>query len=71
MKRITRIILTSLTLLLACCAEQGGPVKPLVVTSIAPLGDWVGRIGGSDIDVLVLIPPSSSPHTFELSYNFV
>lgn len=51
----------------AACAREGGRGKPLVVTSIAPLGDWITAVGGGDVDVLVLVPPSSNPHTFELS----
>lgn len=67
-------ILSGLVPILACtlfflsaCDSNIENGKPLIVTSIAPLGDWITEIGGDDIDVLVLVPPASSPHTFELS----
>lgn len=63
------IILLPLLLLLgvAACDAPEKRDRPLVVTSIPPLGDWIAAVGGSDVDVLVLVPPSSNPHTFELS----
>ncbi|MBE0643618.1 MAG: zinc ABC transporter substrate-binding protein [Bacteroidetes bacterium] len=63
----TNIIIVGIALLLCACTPPADNEKPLVVTSIAPIGDWIAAVGGADIDVLVLVPPSSSPHTFELS----
>lgn len=45
-------------------AEEQG--KPIVVTSIAPLGDWIRKVGGEHLNVVVIVPPGASPHTFEL-----
>jgi len=38
-----------------------------VAASIAPLADFVQKIGGSRVDVLTIVPPASNPHTFELT----
>lgn len=38
-----------------------------VVVSIAPLADWVRQIGGNAVEVTTLVPPGTSPHTFEPS----
>jgi zinc transport system substrate-binding protein len=38
----------------------------LVAVSIEPLADFTRQIGGSDVDVLTLVPPGASPHTYEL-----
>ncbi len=66
---LKRRIIISLcaAVILTACSQTEQRRKPLVVTSIAPLGDWIAAVGGDDVDVLVLVPPSSNPHTFELS----
>ncbi len=61
------LVCTALTLISAGCTDSDRNDRTLVVTSISPLGNWIAEIGGDDLDVLVLVPPSSSPHTFELS----
>lgn len=38
----------------------------LVAVSIEPLADFTRQIGGPDIDVMTLVPPEASPHTYEL-----
>lgn len=38
-----------------------------VVASILPLADFCRQIGGERVEVLALIPPGASPHTFEPS----
>ncbi|HIC88567.1 MAG TPA: zinc ABC transporter substrate-binding protein, partial [Anaerolineae bacterium] len=44
-------------------AETGGPIS--VVVSILPLEDLVRQVGGKRTDIVVLVPPGTSPHTFE------
>lgn len=56
-----------LLLLVSACGTQEQETRPLVVTSIRPLGDWIAAVGGDAVDVLVLVPPTSNPHTFELT----
>jgi zinc transport system substrate-binding protein len=36
-----------------------------VVTTIAPLGDFVKTVGGEKVLVTVVVPPGAEPHTFE------
>lgn len=39
--------------------------KLKVVASIAPLADFVRQVGGEKVDVMLLLPPGASPHTYE------
>lgn len=66
MKTITSLAFLFLLLLAGCDAPRER-TRPLVVTSIAPIGDWIATLGGGDIDVQVLVSPAANPHTFELS----
>src|SRR5512140_192915 len=36
-----------------------------VVATIFPIADLVRQIGGDAVEVLTLLPPGASPHTFE------
>ncbi len=36
-----------------------------VVASILPLGDFSRNVGGDRVDLIVMVPPGSSPHTYE------
>lgn len=56
-----------LILLLSACgrAPEPGPVKPLVLVSVAPYKFLADRIGGGAIEVQTIIPPRSNPHAFE------
>jgi ABC-type Zn uptake system ZnuABC Zn-binding protein ZnuA len=40
--------------------------QPLVIAAtINPLADMVRQIGGQDVEVITILPPGASPHTFE------
>jgi zinc transport system substrate-binding protein len=39
----------------------------LVAASIAPLADFARQVGGDHVQVITLVPPGASPHTFELT----
>jgi zinc transport system substrate-binding protein len=41
--------------------------KLRVVASIAPLADFARQVGREKVDVILLLPPGASPHTFEPS----
>ncbi len=41
--------------------------KLCAVATIAPLADWVKNVGGNEVEVVTLVPPGTSPHTFEPS----
>ncbi len=47
--------------------ETGIDDRPVVVTSIFPLGDLVQEMVGSDVRVEVVLPPGASPATFSVS----
>jgi len=48
--------------------SSGTSALPIsVVVTIAPLADWVKNVGGDDVRVTTLVPPGTSPHTFEPS----
>ncbi len=72
-KHAWMLILGIFLLVLAGCVQQTGPSRPstepgknvVVVTSIAPLGDFARQVGGERVQVEVLVPPGVSPHTFE------
>jgi len=42
---------------------SGGRLR--VVASIAPLADFAREVGKNRVDVLLLLPPGASPHTYE------
>jgi zinc transport system substrate-binding protein len=42
-----------------------GAARVLVAASIPPLADFARRVGGVRVDVLTLVPPGASPHTYE------
>ncbi len=64
----TVIIVLLPTLLLAGCgsSESAANGKMPVVVSILPLADLAAQVGGNRIEISnILVPPGSSPHTFE------
>lgn len=46
-------------------AEATGAARVAVVASVLPHADIVRRIGGPYVDVVVLVPPGTSPSTYE------
>lgn len=60
MKRL--LIITLFMGLFAC--ERQSPVKSLILTSIFPLQDLIGKIAGNDFQVHALIKGGDSPHTY-------
>lgn len=44
-------------------SDSGGRVK--VAASIAPLADFVARVGGDRVEVELMVPAGASPHTYE------
>lgn len=47
-------------------AQETKP-KIRIVTTIFPFADWAKNIGGDKVDVVCLLPPGASPHTYELT----
>ncbi len=44
---------------------QSHPERVLVIASVRPFGLLAEEIGGSSVDVAVMVPPGADPHTFE------
>jgi zinc transport system substrate-binding protein len=66
MNAIHHIVATAIIFLaLSCFRTPVEPLKPLVAVSIPPQKYFVEKIAGDLVDVLVLIPPGSSPHVYE------
>jgi len=66
--------LIAVTIFSGCVSQDessiGGPSSNAsqrinVVTTIAPLGDFVKTVGGEKVLVTVVVPPGAEPHTFE------
>ena len=47
------------------CERQASSDKLTVVTTIFPLADFVKNVAGDKVDVLTLLRPGDSPHTYE------
>ena len=67
-------VLIILSLLAGCqpaAKDTGMPINPSdtvkVLVSILPQADFVKSIGGSRVEVTVLIPPGASPEDYEMS----
>ncbi len=63
--RITVFLLTVLMFLFLPPASNAAGGKLKVVASIAPLADFARQVGKDKVDVLLLLPPGASPHTYE------
>ena len=50
---------------LSCGQKEGEDEKIVVATSILPLADFLGNVGGEKIEVIVMVPPGASPHAYE------
>jgi zinc transport system substrate-binding protein len=69
------VIVVLLWFILIGGAACGGEVEPpsavpgrmLVAASIAPLADFAQQVGGDYVQVITLVPPGASPHTYELT----
>ncbi len=62
------IYILLICMLLSSCSQSSvktdlGRIKVVASTSI--VGEFVHKIGGDHIDLTILIPPDSDPHTFE------
>jgi len=59
------VLFLTIAFLVQCPSAAQG--KMLVVVSILPQLEFAQRTAGPDFEVLVLIPPGASPHTFEMT----
>ena len=65
MNRITTLFLILFFAFAGCSKETPTHTKPSVVTTTYAIYDAAKHIGGSDVDVSMLIPPGREIHTFE------
>lgn len=63
---VLAVLITLATLLAGVtCGQESSGGKPIVVTSIFPLADFVGNVAGDRVEVVTLLPSGASPHTYE------
>jgi len=64
---IARIGIILIICLFSCCAGQHPPEKESlsVMVTIPPLAEFVEKVGGSAVQVKIMVPPGASPHTYE------
>jgi zinc transport system substrate-binding protein len=63
--RVAIVLLTLSPFLLPAPDAHAAQGKLKVVASIAPLADFARQVGKDRVDVLLLLPPGASPHTYE------
>ncbi len=61
---VTALVISTLLGVAGCGQEEAvGPMK--VAASTVPLADFCAEVGGELVEVKTIVPPGSSPHTFE------
>ena len=55
------------TLTTSCVSEENPGDKIIVAVSILPQAGFIEAIGGDKVEVVVMVPPGSSPHTYEVT----
>jgi zinc transport system substrate-binding protein len=68
MKNRGVLVLVALLLLICSCVSQNdgsSSEKIKVVTTVAPLEEFIKSVGGDRVEVSVMVPPGAEPHTFE------
>jgi zinc transport system substrate-binding protein len=68
-RRFSQAFLALFFVLAAAGVSFAQPKKPVltVAVSIPPIQEWVNRIAGDRVGVTLIMPPGSSPHSFEPS----
>ena len=62
---VSLLVLAMLASALSCGQKEAVGEKIVVATSILPLADFLGNVGGEKVEVIVMVPPGASPHTYE------
>ncbi len=67
------IVILSLSAFTGCIGPADEKVSPAVsvAVTIPPQAEMVREIGGGRVDVVILIPPGSDPHTYEPSVSLL
>jgi zinc transport system substrate-binding protein len=66
---VLMLLLAALVMAVAagCNSESDSIGKTVVAVSILPQAGFIEAIGGDKIDVVVMVPPGASPHTYEVT----
>ena len=62
---VSLLVLAMLASALSCEQKEAVGGKLVVATSILPLAEFLGNVGGDKVEVIVMVPPGASPHTYE------
>lgn len=65
MKRLVALLVALVLVLPGCSRQERQSGKLQVVTTLFPLYDFAGTIGGEKAQVTLLLPPGVEPHSFE------
>ncbi len=65
MKKKETIIAISTLIICLGCMEQQETQKKIIVVTIPPQQEFVEKIAGDKVKVIVMVPPGASPHTYE------
>jgi zinc transport system substrate-binding protein len=63
------IALVLIILPVGCGKSEIAPGKMLVAASIAPIYHFAQQVGGDRVEVVLLVPPGSNPHTYQIQPN--
>jgi zinc transport system substrate-binding protein len=61
------LAISLLALTAGCNREAGSTGKTVVAVTILPQAGFVEAIGGDRVEVVVMVPPGASPHTYEVT----
>lgn len=59
------ITLCCSAIILTACSSSSSTPNPKIATSIFPVYDITSQVAGEYADVVLIVPPGASPHTFE------
>lgn len=62
---ILLLFLSQLIILTGCVKKEQTSDKINIVVSIAPLAEFVEKVGGDKVNVSVMVPEGASPHAYE------
>jgi len=67
MKRFSILVmLLPVVLICGCVSQKDASSSQIhVVTTIAPLKEFIESVGGDKVQIIVMVPPGAEPHTFE------
>lgn len=61
------VSLVGLAVLLGCSSAPDDSDRTVVAVTILPQAGFVEAVGGDRVDVVIMVPPGASPHTYEVT----